>query len=78
MIKEILGKNFANQAKQTWSPYHHMETTLYLEIVKCRKHGHYVSNTFIRLRTLVIFQQLQDQGIPAYKDPNFKASNGWW
>ena len=76
MINEILGKNFAMKARQTRSPYHQMENKLYGEIVKKRKSGHRVSNTFIRLRALHIFNFLEEQGNPAYQT-SFKASNGW-
>ena len=77
MINYILGKDFESSKKVTRSPYHHMENLLYGEVLAKRKKGHRVSNTFIRLRALVLFQQLQEQEIPIYKDTVFKASNGW-
>ena len=77
MVQHILGNNFGGRALVTRLPYHHMENILYSEIVCKRKKGHRVSNTFIRLRTIVIFKQLREEGIAAYVNTEFKASNGW-
>ena len=77
MVDEILGKNFASKARHTRSPFHHMESLLYSEILSKRKLGHRVSNTFIRIRSICIFNRLQEEGVPVYKDASFKSSNGW-
>ena len=77
MVDSILGKNFASIGRKTRSPYHHMENVLYADIVKKRKSGHHVSNTFIRIRAIVLLKQMQEEGIPAYQNTEFKASNGW-
>ena len=77
MVQHILGDNFGGKARVTRSPYHHMENLLYSEIVKKRKNGHRVSNTFIRLRAIVIFKELKEQGVSGYLTTEFKASNGW-
>ena len=77
MVAEILGKNFASKGKFTRSPFHRLESTLYNEILTKRKSGHRVSNTFIRIRALTIFKDLQEQGVADYKNATFKASNGW-
>ena len=77
MINCILGKDFESNIKVTRSPFHHMENLLYGDIAAKRKKSHRVSNTFIHLRALILFKQLQEQEIPIYKDTVFKASNGW-
>ena len=77
MVTYILGKDFASTTRQTRSPYHHMENLLYGEVLAKRNKGHRVSNTFIRLRALVLFQQLKEQEISVYAETVFKASNGW-
>ena len=77
MVAIILGNNFAARGKFTCSPYHQLESLLYEEICDKRKHGHRVSNTFICIRALSLFQQLKDKGVPSYQDMKFKASNGW-
>ena len=73
----ILGNNFAARGKFTRSPYHQLESLLYEEILNKRKNGHRISNTFIRIRALSLFQQLKDESVPGYQDLKFKASNGW-
>ena len=77
MIDHILGKNFGAKSRETRSPFHLMENLLYAEIVNKRRNGHRVSNTFIRVRGIVLFKQMQEQGVPAYQITVFKASNGW-
>ena len=76
MVDSILGKHFAAIGRKTRSPYHYMENVFYAEIVKKRKSGHRVSNTFIRIHAIVLFKQMQDEGIPTYQNMEFKASNG--
>ena len=77
MVGVILGKNFASKGKFTRSPFHHLETILYNDILTKRKSGHRVSNTFIRIRALAIFKELKEQGVQGYNTMTFKASNGW-
>ena len=66
MVDYILGKNFAAIGRKTMSPYHHMENALYAEIVKKRKSGHCVTNIFICICAIVLFKQMQEEGIPVY------------
>ena len=73
MINVILGKDFECSKKVTRSPFHHMDNLLYNEVLTKRVKSHRVSNTFICLRALVLFQQLKEQEIPVYKDTIFKA-----
>ena len=77
MTAEIFGKNFACKGKQNRLPFYHLENKLYSDILHTRKRGLHVSNTFIRIRALQLFQQLKEDGVPAYQNTTFKASNGW-
>ena len=77
MMNYILGKDFVSTKKQTRSPYYHMENVLYGEKLARQKKGHCVSNTFIRLRVLILFQQLKQQDVPVYKDAVLKVSDSW-
>ena len=76
MVDQLLGKDFETKERIIKSAFHEMETLLYAEIVTKRKSSHRVSNTFVHLRVIQLFEQLKQENVAIYKDHNFKASNG--
>ena len=64
------------KASRGASPYYKLEYRLYQYILSHRKKGLCVSNTFIRVRALYIFNELKISPTSDLEGKVFKASNG--